>query len=123
MRQALHRKISREIGVGLKISRLVTAQIVETGRALKDKYNDNFVLLEKPADGKYLEWYAGVMEKVFFLTPCIISAPDRFLLQNQYVTDDGSDMFLFMNAHMSEARETDITFPKSVTAGKTRTAL
>jgi hypothetical protein len=47
-----------------------------------------------------------------------ISNPDRFLLQDRYVTDDKSDIFIVMNAHMSEARETDITFPKSITSGK-----
>ena len=47
-----------------------------------------------------------------------ISAPDRFLLQDRYVTDDKSDIFMVMNAHMTEARETDIIFPKSITSGK-----
>lgn len=107
-----------EKSLGLKDFEARDKQIAETVARLKDKYNDNFVLLEKPADGKYLEWYTGVMEKYNLPHTLTISNPDRFLLQNQYVTDDGSDMFLIMNAHMSEARETDIIFPKSVTAGK-----
>ncbi|MBR4755542.1 MAG: glycoside hydrolase family 2, partial [Bacteroidales bacterium] len=81
-------------------------------------WSDKFVLLEVPEDGKFLEWYGGVMEKYSMPHTLTISAPDRFLLQNRYVTDDGSNMFLFMNAHMSEARETDITFPRSVTSGR-----
>ena len=106
-----------EKSLGLKDFEARDKQITETVARLKE-YKDNFVLLEKPADGKYLEWYTGVMEKYNLPHTLTISNPDRFLLQNQYVTDDGSDMFLFMNAHMSEARETDIIFPKSVTAGK-----
>lgn len=34
------------------------------------------------------------MEKYNLPHTLTISNPDRFLLQNQYVTDDGSDMFL-----------------------------
>ena len=81
-------------------------------------YPDRFILLETPEDGKFLEWYEGVMEKYSLPHTITISAPDRFLLQNRYVTDDGSNFFLVMNASLNEARETDITFPKAVTSGK-----
>ena len=81
-------------------------------------YPDKFILLEKPEDGKYLEWYQGVMEKYSLPHSITISNPDRFLLQNRYVMDDGSNMFMFVNAHLSEARETDVIFPKSITSGK-----
>ena len=81
-------------------------------------YPDNFILLQKPEDGKYLEWYEAVMEKYSLPHSITVSTPDRFLLQNRYVTDDGSNMFLMMNAHMSEPRETDVTFPRSITSGK-----
>lgn len=81
-------------------------------------FKDNFILLEKPADGKYLEWYEDVMERYSLPHAITISQPDRFLLQNHYVTDDGSDMFLFVNANLSESRETDITFPKSIISGR-----
>lgn len=82
-------------------------------------YPKNFILLEKPADGKYLEWYKDVMNQYGLPHSVTVSNPDRFLLQNHYITDDKSDMFLFVNAHMSEARETDLVFPSSVTSGKT----
>ena len=81
-------------------------------------YKDRFILLEKPADGKYLEWYEDVMQEYSLPHAITIGTPDRFLLQDRYVTDDGSDFFLFMNAHMTEARETDLMFPKSITSGK-----
>ncbi len=105
-----------EKSLGLKDYESRDKAIASTVERLK-QYTDNFILLEKPSDGKYLEWYKDVMEKYNLPHTLTISDPDRFLLQNQYVTDDGSDVFLFMNAHMSEARETDIIFPKSVTAG------
>ena len=78
----------------------------------------NFILLEKPADGRYLEWYEDLMEKYSLPHAITVSNPDRFLLQNHYVTDDKSDLFLFVNAHMSESRETDIVFPSSVVRGR-----
>ena len=81
-------------------------------------YPDRFILLETPEDGKFLEWYEGVMEKYSLPHTITISDPDRFLLQNRYVTDDGSNFFLMMNASLNEARETDIAFPKAITAGK-----
>jgi hypothetical protein len=105
-----------EKSLGLKDYEARDKAIASTVERLK-QYPDNFILLEKPSDGKYLEWYKDVMEKYNLPHTLTISDPDRFLLQNQYITDDGSDVFLFMNAHMSEAKETDITFPKSVTAG------
>ena len=82
------------------------------------KARKNFILLEKPADGRYLEWYQDVMEKYGLPHAVTFSNPDRFLLQNHYVADDKSDLFLFVNAHLSESRETDITFPASVTRGR-----
>ena len=105
-----------EKSLGLKDYEARDKAIASTVERLK-QYPDNFILLEKPSDGKYLEWYKDVMEKYNLPHTLTISDPDRFLLQNQYITDDGSDVFLFMNAHMSEAKETDIVFPKSVTAG------
>ena len=92
-------------------------EIAEGVERLKS-YKDNFILLEKPEDGKYLEWYEGILENYSMPHYITISNPDRFLLQDRYVTDDKSDIFMIMNAHMSEARETDITFPKSITSGK-----
>ena len=106
-----------EKSLGLKDYKLRDKQIAETVERLT-KYQDNFILLEKPQDGKYLEWYEDVMEKYSLPHSITISNPDRFLLQNRYVTDDKSDFFLVMNAHLSESRETDITFPKSITSGK-----
>lgn len=106
-----------EKSLGLNKYELRNRLITEAVDRLKSCKN-NFVLLEKPSDGKYLEWYREVMEKYLLPHSITISHPDRFLLQNRYVTDDGSDIFLFVNANMSESRETDIVFPKSITSGR-----
>ena len=80
---------------------------------------DRFILLEKPEDGRYLEWYEDVMEKYRLPHSMTISNPDRFLLQNHYRTDSGEDVFLLVNASLNESKEIDLTFPSSIYSGKT----
>lgn len=104
--------------VGFKDFETRDAEIKDLVEQLK-AYPKNFVLLEKPSDGRYLEWYEDVMARYDMPHVVTVGNPDRFLLQNHYVTDDKSDVFLFVNAHMSEARETELSFPSSVTSGKT----
>lgn len=106
-----------EKSLGLKDSGLRDIKIKELVEHLKP-FKDNFILLDKPSDGKYLEWYGELIEKYSLPRSITISKPDRFLLQNRYVADDGSDIFLFANAHMSEALRTEIIFPKSITSGR-----
>ena len=106
-----------EKSLGFKDYEARDRSITEAVNRLK-AYPDNFILLENPEDGKYLEWYEDVMAKYSLPHSITISNPDRYLLQDRYVTDDKSDFFLVMNAHLTEARETDITFPKSITSGK-----
>ena len=106
-----------EKSLGLKDYQVRDIQIASEVEKLKS-YTQNFILLEKPSDGKYLEWYKEVMEKYDLPHTINISTPDRFLLHNHYFTDDKSDIFLFVNAHRYESRKLDVIFPKSVTAGK-----
>lgn len=93
------------------------AQLQATVEQLK-QYPDRFVLLQKPDDGKYLEWYTQVMNKYNLPHTLTISHPDRFLLHNHYKADDNSDLFLFANASLSETKSTDIVVPASVANGK-----
>jgi len=106
-----------EKSLGLSDYETRDKQIVSLVDKLKE-YPDNFVLLDKPSDGKYLEWYKGIMEKYSIPHAITITNPDRFLLQSHFVTDGKADIFLFENANMGESRTTDILFPKSVTSGK-----
>lgn len=104
--------------VGLKDYQTRDAKFRATVEELK-KFPDRFVLLDKPADGKYLEWYTALMNK-YNLSHCItITQPDRFVLQNHYKTDDRSDLFLFANVNLTDAKRTDVIFPESVTRGRT----
>lgn len=82
------------------------------------QYADRFILLDKPKDGRYLEWYEQVMAQYDLPHAITIKSPDRFLLQNHYKADDGSDIFFLMNANMGEQRTTDIVFPSSLINGR-----
>ena len=105
-----------EKSLGLKDYEARDAEVRAAVERLKT--HKNFILLEKPGDGRYLEWYEDLIDRYDLPHAITVTNPDRFLLQNHYLTDDGSDLFLFVNAHMSESRETDIIFPASVTRGK-----
>ena len=82
------------------------------------KHPDGFILLDKPADGRYLEWYQDLMAQYGLPHSVTISNPDRFLLQNHYRMDDGTDAFLLVNAHLHEALVTDLVFPAALRKGR-----
>ena len=104
--------------VGLRDWEKRDAEIAARVEKLK-AWPDRFVLLEKPQDGKYLEWYAEMMEKYSLPHSVTIESPDRFLLQSHFVMDDRSDVFLFVNANLNEDRCSEVVFPKSVYSGRT----
>ena len=103
--------------LGLKDHEARDKEIADAVEALK-QYKDRFILLEKPADGRYLEWYTAVMEKYGIPHTVTVSNPDRFLLQSRWITDCGDNMFLFTNGNLTEEMQTEVTFPSSVTAGR-----
>ena len=77
-----------------------------------------FILLPKPEGDHFLEWYAALQKEYGLPHSVEVGSPDRFLLQNRYTMDDGSDFYFFVNAHMSESRSTDLVFPASVVRGR-----
>ncbi len=89
--------------------REIVGELKNTGR---------FILLPKPEGDHFLEWYTDVMHKYNLPHSVEIGTPDRFLLQNRYTMDDGSDFYFFVNASRLEGKSTDITFPASITKGR-----
>ena len=79
-----------------------------------ENYPERFIVLDKPKDGNYLEWYADVMKRYALPHAITVQSPDRFLLQSHYITDDKHDIFLFSNASMSRAKQSEILFPKAI---------
>lgn len=80
-------------------------------------FTDRFILLKKPEDNKFLEWYSGVMEK--YNTPHYlkIDKPDRFVMQNRYL-GSGREIFFFVNSHMQNEYTARIEFSKEITANR-----
>lgn len=94
------------------------SMIVATIEQLKS-YPDKFILLEKPQDNKYLEWYTEIMKKYNLPHDVTIEKPDRFLLQTHFRMDNKDDIFLLVNVNMSKSQNTNIIFPKEIYKGKT----
>ena len=107
-----------EKSLGLKNYQERDREILEWCDKLRQKYSDRFILLEKPSDGKYLEWYQQILTRYSLPNYVTISQPDRFLLHNRYKADDKSDLFLFVNAHMHESRQTELKFPLEIIKGR-----
>jgi len=81
-------------------------------------FPDRFVLIRKPEDNRFLEWYQQIMAQYNLPHYLTIENPDRFLMQTRYQGDDRSEIFFFANAHMHQGHRTRITFSDEITKGK-----
>ncbi len=90
--------------------------------ALAQDCPERFIALDMPEGAVgWLEWYAEVMRRYGLPHDVTVCDPDRFLLQNHYRGDDGTDWFLLANASFSEPQETDLVFAPSVCRKGART--
>lgn len=76
---------------------------------------DRFILLKKPEDNKFLEWYSGVMMKYNIPHYLKIDKPDRFIIQTRYQSKD-MEIFFFVNSRMQNEYKTNIEFNKEITS-------
>jgi len=81
-------------------------------------FTDRFILVSKPQDNRFLEWYKEVMTKYNIPHYLEIENPDRFVMQNRYQSDDHSEIFFFANAHMHNGHKTRVDFGKEITNGR-----
>ncbi|MBT3385198.1 MAG: glycoside hydrolase family 2 [Prolixibacteraceae bacterium] len=79
---------------------------------------NNFILIKKPADNRFVEWYAEVMKKHKIPNYLEIENPNRFLMQTRYQADDKSEIFFFTNVHLNEEKHSKITFSKEILKGR-----
>ena len=93
---------------------IVSAQV----SSLAVTFPERFILLDKAKDNAWLEWYAALQERLDLPHAVEITSPDRFLLQNHYRLDDGTDFFLLSNVHLSESCSTALSFPSSTLRGR-----
>lgn len=82
------------------------------------KFPKRFILINKPTDNRFLEWYGKIMKKHEISNYLKIENPNRFLMQNRYQSDDKSEIFFFANVHLINGLKTKITFPKEITKGR-----
>ena len=105
-----------EKSLGLKNWEERDEKVKELVEKLK-QHKDNFILVRKPTDKRYLEWYMQVMEQYKLPNYLDIQKPNRFFMQARYQADDGSEIFVFQNVHMHDSYKTRVTFSKPVLKG------
>ncbi len=81
-------------------------------------FPDRFILLKKPEDYSFLEWYRMVMTKYQLPRYMEIENPDPWLMQVRYQMDDGCEIFFFANTHMHKGHQTRVTFDHAITRGR-----
>lgn len=89
-------------------------QLIEKLKAIPER----FVLVKKPEDNRFLEWYQQLMKQYKLPHYLEIENPNRFFMQTRYLRDDKSEAFFFNNAHRYNAHQTRITFDKSIVQGR-----
>lgn len=82
------------------------------------KYPDRFILVKKPDDNRFLEWYRSLMLKYKIPHYLDIESPNRFVMQNRYCSDAKDDFFFFANTHRDKSHTTKITLPHELTEGR-----
>ncbi|MDX1283784.1 MAG: glycosyl hydrolase, partial [Draconibacterium sp.] len=102
---------------GLQDYKTRDEQVIDWIEKLK-KFPDKFILIKKPKDNRFLEWYSNIQKKYSIPNYLEIKKPDRFFMQNKYQADDGSEIFFFANVHLHKKHKTGITFSKQITKGK-----
>ena len=106
-----------EKSLGLTNYKEKDRQVLQWIEKLKT-FTERFILIKKPADNRFLEWYRDVMVKYDIPHYLKIENPDRFVMQNRYQSDDKSEIFFFGNAHKFNSHRTKVTFSKEITNGR-----
>ena len=106
-----------EKSVGLLHQEERDGQVQSWVKKLK-AFDDRFILLKKPLDNRFLEWYQEVQATYQIPHYLEIEKPDRFVMQNRYQSDDQSEIFFFANAHKSNDHATGVNFSEGITRGR-----
>lgn len=81
-------------------------------------FPERFILIKKPKDNLFLEWYKDVMTQYKIPHYISIENPDRFVMQNRYQSEDKSEIIFFANAHIHKGYKSKVTFSKEITNGR-----
>jgi hypothetical protein len=106
-----------EKSLGLQDWQKRDKEVIDLVAKLK-KYEDRFILLLKPTDNRFLEWYVQVMKQYDMPHYLTIEKPNRFFMQTRFRDDDKNEYFVFQNVHKNEPYNTFVTFSKEITKGR-----
>lgn len=79
---------------------------------------DRFILVKKPEDNKFLEWYRELIGQYNLPHYMTVENPDRFFLQTRWNGGDGNTFFFLANVHMHNPYKSKITFSPEITRGR-----
>jgi len=82
------------------------------------EFPENFFLIKKPEDNRFLEWYSDVLKKYNIPNYLQIEKPNRFFMQNRYQANDNSEIFFFTHVHLHNNYQTKIVFSKEIIRNK-----
>lgn len=80
-------------------------------------FPERFILLNKPADNNFLQWYKEVQQKYRLIPYVQIDKPNRFISQVRYSLKDATVLF-FSNSNMEEGYKITISPTKDIIDGK-----
>jgi len=106
-----------EKSLGLKDWKENDNEITRLVEKLK-KYEERFILLRKPTDNRFLEWYMQVLQQYKLPHYLDVEKPNRFFMQIRCQDDNGSEIFFFQNVHKHKSYKTKVSFAKSITNGR-----
>lgn len=91
---------------------------VKTLVAKLREFSDRFILIKKPEDNQFLEWYSQLILKYNLPHYLTIEKPNRFFMQTRFTDDEKNELFFFQNIHLHDRYKTNVTFSKVISKGR-----
>ena len=92
-------------------------QEVKTWVEKMKAFPENFILLNKPENNDFLNWYKSVQRKYKIIPYVQIDKPNRFISQVRYSLKDATALFI-INSNIDEGYEINIFPAKDIKKGK-----
>lgn len=80
-------------------------------------FPERFILLNKPADNDFLQWYKEIQQKYSLIPYVHIDKPNQFISQVRYSLKNATVLF-FINSNRNEGYEINISPAKEISSGK-----
>ncbi len=106
-----------EKSLGLKNWKQNDKEVRELVGKLK-QFPERFILVKKPEDNRFLEWYMQLIPKYDLSKYLTIDKPNRFFMQTRFQDDNKNEIFFFQNVHMHNTYKTNVSFNNTITKGR-----